>query len=162
MLEDVRGEQPQERSAMTDTMLEELGYDKCLDLLRAGDVGRLAVIVNDSPHVLPVNYRLVETVDLTWIALRTRVGNVIDRAQMQVALEIDAIDAVRRTGWSVLVRGTLHHVDAEAAEFKARFDPDTWLTDERHSWLVIQPFSISGRRLRGIGGDRDVGDLGVS
>jgi hypothetical protein len=84
---------------------------------------------------------------LTWVAVRTRPGNVLDRAPMPVAFEIDAIDPVHRRGWSVVVRGTLQHVDPDAADFRARFDPEPWLVSERDAWLVIEPFSITGREL---------------
>jgi hypothetical protein len=47
---------------------------------------------------------------------------VIDRAELLVAFEIDSIDPYHQQGWSVLVRGTLHHVDPDAADFRQRFD----------------------------------------
>ena len=128
--------------------IEELSHDECLALLRSSDFGRIAFLLEDYPIVLPVNFRLAETSGRTWIALRTRPGNVIDRAAAHVAFEIDGIDPGNRQGWSVLARGTLHHVDADAADFRARFDPQPWLLEERDSWLVIDPYSITGRRLR--------------
>ena len=132
---------------MSDTWLETLTYQDCLDLLRARSVGRIAVVVDDFPVVLLVNYRLVEAQGLTWVALRTRPGNTIDRAPLNAAFEIDSVDSLHHEGWSVLVRGTLHHVDAAAAAFNERFDPEPWLTSERDSWLVIEPFAVTGRRL---------------
>jgi nitroimidazol reductase NimA-like FMN-containing flavoprotein (pyridoxamine 5'-phosphate oxidase superfamily) len=138
---------------MQDAPLEELPYDECLRLLRERTVGRIAVVVNDFPVVLPVNYRLVETSGPTWVAIRTRPGNVIDQAPMNVAFEIDSIDVLHEEGWSVLVRGTLHHVDPDAADFRERFDPAPWVADERNAWLVIEPFFISGRRLQSRGPD---------
>lgn len=132
---------------MTDAWLEELPYDECLDLLRAGSVGRIAVVVNEFPVVLPVNYRLVEAGPPPWIAVRTRPGNVLDRASMNSAFEIDNVDLVHHAGSSVLVRGTLHHVDPDAAGFRERFDPEPWLLAEREAWLAIAPFSVTGRRL---------------
>ena len=48
----------------------------------------------------------------------------------------------------MLVRGTMAHVDPDAAEFRARFDPEPWIGDARDAWLVIEPFSITGRELR--------------
>jgi hypothetical protein len=127
--------------------LEELPGDQCLDLLRQGSVGRIAVVVDDHPIVVPVNYRLVEPVGRRWIAVRTRPENVIDRASMNVAFEIDAIDAVHHEGWSVLVRGTLHRVDPDAAGFREQFDPEPWILEERDRWVVIEPFAITGRQL---------------
>ena len=132
---------------MTDAWLEELSLDECMNYLRESTVGRVAVVEHDFPIVVPVNYRLVESPGITWVALRTRPGNILDRAPMNVAFEIDGVDPVHHQGWSVLVRGTLHHVDPDAADFRERFDPEPWVTDERDSWLVIKPFAITGRRL---------------
>ena len=132
---------------MADAWLDELALDDCLSLLRIGQLGRIALTVDEFPVILPVNYRLVETSARTWIALRTRPGNVIDRAPLQVAFELDGVDQFKRQGWSVLVRGTLHHVDPDAAGFRERFDPEPWILIERDAWLVIDPFAITGRRL---------------
>ena len=133
---------------MPDAWLEPLSIDECRALLRAESVGRIAVVVNEFPIVLPINYRLVETAALTWIAVRTRPGNVLDQSPAHAAFEIDGIDSAHHEGWSVLARGTLHHVDPSAADFNERFGPETWLTAERDAWMVIQPFEITGRRLR--------------
>ena len=81
------------------------------------------------------------------MAIRTRPGNVLDRAAMRSAFEIDAIDPSHQEGWSVLVRGTLHHVDPESADFRGRFDPEPWMTADREAWLVIEPFAITGRQV---------------
>jgi hypothetical protein len=67
---------------------------------------------------------------------------------MHAAFEIDGVDRVRHEGWSVLVRGTLMHVDPNAGDLRERFDPEPWLLAERDAWLVIEPFSITGRRLQ--------------
>ena len=138
---------------MTDAQLEELSLDECLILLRNSRVGRVAVVVDDSPIVLPVNFRLVEVGERNWIALRTRPGGVIETAPMRVAFEIDGVDPANRQGWSVLVRGSLQPVDPDAADFRERFDPQPWLTEDRDAWLVIEPFAITGRRLKGARGE---------
>jgi nitroimidazol reductase NimA-like FMN-containing flavoprotein (pyridoxamine 5'-phosphate oxidase superfamily) len=132
---------------MDDSKLEILDLDACLAHLRAEPVGRIAIVTAGFPIVLPVNYRLVETSGPTWVALRTRPGNVIDEASANVALEIDGIDATHHTGWSVLVRGTLQRVDPDAAGFRERFDSHPWLGEERDTWLIIEPASITGRTL---------------
>ena len=31
-------------------------------------------------------------------------------------------------------------VDAHAADFAGRFDPEPWLQDDRDSWLIVEPF----------------------
>jgi nitroimidazol reductase NimA-like FMN-containing flavoprotein (pyridoxamine 5'-phosphate oxidase superfamily) len=132
---------------MSEAWLEVLDLETCLEHLREERVGRIAIVVDGSPIVLPITYRLLETTGLTWIALRTRPGNVIDQGGMNVAFEVDRIDPTHQRGWSVLVRGALQHVDPDAADFRARFDPDPWLTAERDAWLAIEPYSITGREL---------------
>jgi len=132
--------------------LQELTLEECLSLLRQHPVGRVAVAQEGAPVVLPVNYRLVEAVD-TWVAVRTRPGSILDGAPLGAALEVDQIDPVHREGWSVLVRGTLLHVDPDAVEFRERFDPEPWFSEERDSWLVLEPFAITGRRLHAAAGD---------
>jgi pyridoxamine 5'-phosphate oxidase-like protein len=132
---------------LAEASLEPLPHDACLELLRQHHVGRIAVEAEGGPLILPVNYRLAESSRGTWIALRTRPGNVIDRGGLRVAFEIDGIAPDKREGWSVLVRGTMQRVDSTAADFADRFDPSPWIVDERDAWLVIEPFSITGRRL---------------
>jgi nitroimidazol reductase NimA-like FMN-containing flavoprotein (pyridoxamine 5'-phosphate oxidase superfamily) len=132
---------------MTDAWLEELSYAACLQRLREHTIGRIGIVIHYAPVVLPVNYRLVETVGLALLAVRTRPDNVIEGGGPQAAFEIDDIDPIHQQGWSVLVRGTLHRLDPEAADFKNRFDPHPWLVADRDAWLIIEPVAITGRRL---------------
>ena len=132
---------------MEEMWAQELDLETCMKHLRADVIGRLGVVTDGFPIVLPVNYRVVETLGLMWVVLRTRPGNVIDEASTQVAFEIDGIDLAHGRAWSVLVRGTLAHIDADTAGFRERFDPEPWISTDRDSWLVIEPFSITGREL---------------
>jgi nitroimidazol reductase NimA-like FMN-containing flavoprotein (pyridoxamine 5'-phosphate oxidase superfamily) len=132
---------------MDEAWLETLELERCLEHLRTEQVGRIAIVVDGSPIVLPIAYRLLETSGRTWIAVRTRPGNVIDQAPMNAAFEIDGIDPSHHRGWSVLVRGSLQHVNPDAAGFRERFDPQPWMTTDRDAWLVIEPYSITGREL---------------
>jgi nitroimidazol reductase NimA-like FMN-containing flavoprotein (pyridoxamine 5'-phosphate oxidase superfamily) len=68
--------------------LLEIPYHDCLELLKFGNLGRIAVVVDGFPVVVPVNYRLVESTGRTWIAFRTRVGNVLDRDRAPAAFEV--------------------------------------------------------------------------
>jgi uncharacterized protein len=133
---------------MTDARLESLAQETCLQRLRERTVGRIAFDVDGDPVILPVNYRLVDAPSGPILALRTRPGTVIEHAPASVAFEIDSVDPVHHQGWSVLVRGELLHATPTSAEFRARYDPDSWLTD-RETWLLIVPWTISGRELHG-------------
>jgi nitroimidazol reductase NimA-like FMN-containing flavoprotein (pyridoxamine 5'-phosphate oxidase superfamily) len=132
------------------TDFEPLDQDECFALLAAGVIGRIGFVSDGDPVVLPINFRLVRSTGVTpgrWIAVRTRPGNVLDRALRTVAFEIDGFDPDRRAGWSVLVQGELFHIEGEVAAIRAQFDSDPWLADERDAWLLIQPSSVTGRRL---------------
>jgi len=132
---------------MAGGLLEELSGPECVHLLGPGGVGRVAVVVDDYPIVVPVNYRTVEVDQGIVVIVRTQPGSVIDRA-LQVGFQVDGIDAAHRRGWSVLVRGLLGHIDdADVAVLADEIDPDPWV-GKRSSWLVIRPMAITGRRLR--------------
>jgi hypothetical protein len=132
---------------MNDAMLDQLSAETCLDLLRIHLVGRIAVVVGQFPIVMPVNYRLVESGESKWIIIRTRSGNEIDQGSLQAAFQIDNVDAAHRTGWSVLVRGYLSHLDADAvSRVREQFDPQPWAPD-RNAWLALRPTLITGKRL---------------
>ena len=134
---------------MVDEMLEELSEQVCLGLLHGTVVGRIAVVVDHFPVVVPVNYRLVELGGAPAIVLCTRPGNVIDSGATKVALQIDGIDPTYHCGWSVLERGLLHHLDAKVvAALREQLEPLSWVTEGRDSWLAIEELCITGRRLR--------------
>jgi nitroimidazol reductase NimA-like FMN-containing flavoprotein (pyridoxamine 5'-phosphate oxidase superfamily) len=133
---------------MTDALLVPLPEEACLRLLRENSVGRIAIVVDRHPVILPVNYRLVEPPSGPVVAVRTRPGNVIEQAPTGVAFEIDSIDATHHAGWSVLVRGELLHASSPSEKFRELYDPPSWL-DDRDAWLLIDPWAITGRELRG-------------
>ena len=132
---------------MTDAWIEHLSLAESVSLLRENNFGRIAFVIDDYPVVLPVNFRLATLYGRTWIAIRTRPGNVIDHQGMKVAFEADGADEQHRQGWSVLVRGTLQHVDPDVAGIREHFDSEPWLSAERDAWLIIEPYAITGRRL---------------
>ena len=137
---------------MPEGVLEELSTAECLRLLGGHGVGRVAVVSDDYPVVVPVNYRVVDVEQGVVVVVRTQPGSVIDRA-LNVGFEVDGIDAVHRTGWSVLVRGLLGHIDdADVALIGEEIDPGPWVAD-RSSWLVVRPTAITGRRLRATDGE---------
>ena len=130
-----------------DAMVE-LTASECTALLAACSVGRVGVVVDGAPAILPVNYRWIDGPQGAYVALRTRPGSVIDRAASTVAFEIDGIDDLHQAGWSVLVRGTLHHVLAGPSVHQL-IDSHPWLVADRVSWLVIEVGAVTGRRLTG-------------
>ena len=126
-----------------DARLEELDADECRGLLATQAVGRLAVVVRDGwPLVVPVNYVL----DGDVIVFRSDLDDKLRALRRNpVSFEIDEIDPVTRTGWSVLVKGTAH--EATTAEVQHLF-LQPWAPGERAHWVRLVPARITGRRIR--------------
>ena len=82
---------------------QELTRSECFELLAHEHLGRVAVVDDHGPVVIPVNFVL----DRHMVVFRTDEGTKLDAASRgsRVAFEVDGMDAVAHTGWSVLVRG---------------------------------------------------------
>lgn len=133
---------------MNDQMLDQLSTDRCFDLLRIHLVGRIAVVVDGFPIVMPVNYRVVDAGGKHWVVFRTRHGNEIDRGAINASFQIDSVDPAHHNGWSVLVRGRLAHLDRHRiSQLTDQFDPQPWAPG-RESWLALEATQVTGRRLR--------------
>ena len=127
------------------TALEALDADECLRLMRGCAVGRLAVVVDSTPLVFPVNF----TLDGRAIVLRTSAGTKLYAARDGVVgFECDDIDRVYHTGWSVIVTGMAEEVTnpAETARL-ARLPLAPWCPDPKPVWLRIRPRTLTGRRI---------------
>lgn len=133
-------------TARRDSTLVPLDEPECRRLLNTHGVGRIAIFTPDGPAVLPVNY-LVAGPD---IAFRTSAEAVTARAAgTEVAFEIDNIDDVTATGWSVLVVGELAAVtdqhEIQHLNTTARSEP--WAGGPRTHWMKLTPARITGRRV---------------
>lgn len=119
---------------------------ECLRLLGQRTFGRVGVSVGALPAVLPVNYRLVDTT----IVFRTGRGTKLDAATDRaiVAFEIDDIDPLSHTGWSVLVTGEAQRVTnpEQLAELDHAGVPH-WVPGDVAATVAIPTTIVSGRRL---------------
>ena len=133
-------------------VLEELDEAECLRLIASGGIGRIGYSGRYGPTVMPVNYQLYDgtivfrtTPDsATDEDLRTGIAN----AEYKVAFEIDDFDSAARTGWSVLIQGSAHHVESEderVSMVDAGVDP--WPGGGRDLFMRITPSRITGRRV---------------
>jgi nitroimidazol reductase NimA-like FMN-containing flavoprotein (pyridoxamine 5'-phosphate oxidase superfamily) len=123
------------------TWTELISEEHCWELLDGAVVGRLGVVVDGAPEIFPVNY----ATDQRSIVFRTGSGNkLVGLTQSaRVAFEVDEIDADRRLGWSVLVKGRA----AVTTEQPADAHPDLWIPAERPVWIRITPSEVTGRRI---------------
>jgi nitroimidazol reductase NimA-like FMN-containing flavoprotein (pyridoxamine 5'-phosphate oxidase superfamily) len=130
------------------TELLPLTRDECLALLRQCRVGRLAVVINSQPHVVPLNYAIDEQ---GVIVFRTAELTTATEASLStVAFEVDDIDLEHHTGWSVAVHGRglniTNAIDTESERLR-RLPVRPWAPGQRDQWFKITPSEITGRRL---------------
>jgi uncharacterized protein len=142
-------------------VLEELDEDHCRVLLRSRRVGRLATVTSwqEAPDVVPINFLF----DGRTVRFRTHRGAMFERIlNHPVSLQVDEIDPLHKTGWSVLVKGWVEvdptevpsDEDVTARTDQAELDvPDDgevepWTPDDQPVRLRFWPSDISGRRLR--------------
>ena len=131
---------------MRDNNLTVITPDECDALLRRSHLGRIAVVDEDLPLILPVNF----VVDDADVVFRTNPGSKLDAAlrQAPVAFEIDGVDEQNRTGWSVLIRGFAHEV-TDAAEL-ARLEQLAvvpWAPGDNRHYIRVTSSQTSGRRI---------------
>lgn len=122
--------------------LEVLDEATSWELLRSQVIGRFGANRPDrGPLVVPVNYAVEADGE---IVVRSGAGSKLDLASRSVVtLEVDVIDPVHHTGWSVVIEG-LARVDHEDG---AETDLETWAPGWKPYVIRIRPTQISGRRI---------------
>lgn len=131
---------PEPGDAIVAGHLEDLDEEACWQLLESRVVGRLAWMGPHGLSVVPLNFEVREGHIEARTAAYSGASHECDHAD--VAFQVDDVDGSRRSGWSVLVRG-VGRVDYAFQ----RPDIDVWPAGVRTVRLIIDPRSISGRRL---------------
>ena len=126
--------------------VERLLRSECLALLGRASIGRLAFVVDGWPVVEPVNY----AVDAEAVVFRTDPGAKLEAVtrSARVAFEVDSVDSLYESGWSVLVQGVAEAVGPEGRDRLAttlRLHP--WAGGTRAHWVRIPILQVTGRRL---------------
>ena len=126
--------------------LEALTRDECIDLLGRRTLGRVAFTERALPAIRPLNYALVGN----QIVLQTDPHGLGARLDGQVvAFEVDEIDPVAETGWSVVVTGTARLLRSPSDLVRQASVPLVTFAGEGHDARVcIVPGQITGRRIR--------------
>jgi|RhiMethySRZTD1v2_1073278.scaffolds.fasta_scaffold00968_28 uncharacterized protein len=129
------------------TGLEVIPPDECRALLRAEEIGRLAIIDGGTPAVFPVNY----VYDGEAVVFRTAPGTKLSAGpRASASFEIDEFDRRNRTGWSVVAVGRLEEVtqfDAATLDRVRRLPVDPWAGGDRPHWMRLVPSRVTGRRI---------------
>jgi hypothetical protein len=127
---------------------EELGRDECLALVSTQRLGRLGVVVEGVPLVLPMGFVL----DGETIVLQTNQGTKTLHAPLtSVSFEVDYVDWEQGVGWSVLIQGIGEDISTaidDRSEALRSLAAHSWAPPPADRWLSIIPRSITGRRVR--------------
>jgi nitroimidazol reductase NimA-like FMN-containing flavoprotein (pyridoxamine 5'-phosphate oxidase superfamily) len=125
----------------------EMSDEECRELLGAGLVGRVAISTPVGPHIVPVNYSVLDDT----IVLRTTPYSVLGTQARGtlLALEVDEFDYELQRGWSVVARGRAEPISSAVELHKIRrsWEPNAWADGERNLFLRLRWSELSGRRL---------------
>ena len=126
--------------------LQILDRDECLHLLATARLGRVGITSGALPVILPVNFRLEDE----RIVFRTGRGTKLDAATRGavVAFEVDTMDPLEHTGWSVMVTGVARQITDE--DELERVHPDKiarWAPTGDGCVVSVSTEIVTGRRL---------------
>ncbi|HVW32943.1 MAG TPA: pyridoxamine 5'-phosphate oxidase family protein [Acidimicrobiia bacterium] len=131
---------------LIDNGLEILSQDQCHDLLRRGDIGRVAVTVAALPAIFPVNYAVLDDDIVFLTGEGTKLRAALEGAV--VAFEVDRIDMAHAAGWSVLAVGVAEEITDPAELRSARgLGLKPFASGDRTHFVKIRPEFVSGRRI---------------
>ena len=135
----------------TSPALAELSRDECLRLLSESAVGRVVVLtgVGHTPVIRPVNYVFDEMSQS--VVFRCTAGTkliALLRAS-RAWFEVDEVDPVNRSGWSVIISGVTEPV-SERHEIRRldRLALHSWIAGPDARWIRIRSRVVSGRRVQ--------------
>lgn len=125
----------------------ELDRAHCERLLRAGLVGRVGVSTPDGPHIIPLNYSVVDDSIIFCTTPYSVLGTHARNAQ--VAFEVDHFDYEHHKGWSVMARGRAESVTDpdEIRHINEVWPPRSWADGPRNLYFRMPWSELSGRRL---------------
>lgn len=125
----------------------ELSDHECQDLLRSGIAGRVAISTPTGPHIVPVNYSVVDGA----IIIRTSPYSVLGTygRDTTFAFEIDEFDRERGRAWSVQARGRVEPVAdrTELEMIREVAEPHPWAGGARPLYLRLRWTELSGRQI---------------
>jgi uncharacterized protein len=147
-LEPIRPVETRTAETASESRMLELTRQECLELLAANQFGRLAVVMNGSAVIRPVNY--VFDAQMQSVLFRTARGSKLHallRAK-HASFEIDGIDEAIRTGWSVVIEGVTAEVDRPADIIRLNaVGLKPWAPGPKPHWIHIRARTVSGRRI---------------
>lgn len=129
-----------------DYPVRELSEEECWERLMSEEFGRLAFLMVDELHLVPINY----AVDGRSLLFRTAGGNKLFAVVLShdVVFEIDHIDDEQSLAWSVIVRGYPRLLEEDEARRADLVPLRPWVDLPKESVVEIKATSVSGREFK--------------
>lgn len=125
--------------------LEVLSHRECLQLLTGAQLGRVVFTVAALPAVVPVTFAVDDDAVVMCTAAETRLAAAADRGVL--ALEVDEVDPVSRTGWSVVVTGVAGLVTDALSRSRISGVVAPWAPGHYDVFIRLPMTVVSGRRI---------------
>lgn len=123
--------------------IERLDPATCWGLLRARQLGRLAVSIANHPDLFPVNY----VVDAESIVFRSAEGTKLAAALLGQGVAFEADGEYEGLAWSVVVKGHAREIEGLEQVFAAEQLPlYPWESSPKSRFVRITAHDITGRR----------------
>ncbi len=119
-------------------------YD-CWNLLDRPRIGRVVWSRESGPPgVVPVNVSVYE--GSLWFRSSPTTALVREATGEPIAVQIDELDPLNHSGWSVIVEGTAEVVpDSEVPDLAGTLE--VWPAGDQSVYVRVEPERISGRKL---------------
>ena len=126
---------------------QELTREEALRLLGSVPLGRVVFTHRALPAIRPVNHIVDGQQVIFQTGTSAAITTAVDGTGTIVAFEADAIDPVRRVGWSVVVVGGARRLcdPAEIARYLAVLRP--WAAGAKDDVIAIRADLVTGFRL---------------
>ena len=125
----------------------ELTVEECLELLKGGLIGRVAMCTPTGPRIVPLNYAMYDGS----IVVRTTPYSELGTYgwNTDLAFEIDHLDYEKHQGWSVVAIGRAELIEDpdELHEVRTGWDPTPWAGGRRHLYIKLRWRDLTGRRI---------------
>ena len=122
-----------------------LDREDCIRRLGRGGIGRIALMTDGEPTIVPVNYSIHDGDVYFLTSPGSKLAAAIQAAV--IAFEVDRIDAFEHTGWSVLVVGPSGVVPQEEAEHLWSMKLRRWVGGGPEALVRIRAEKVSGREI---------------
>lgn len=124
-------------------LAELLTFD-CWQLLETAEIARFAWNGPRGVSMVPVNYSIAD--GALWFRTTPYAEHAREAGGQWVAVEVDSLDPVERSGWSVVVRGVAEVIDpADVPDLL--IDLRVWPHGTRNLLVRVEPVEVTGRRL---------------